>query len=356
MLLGQETVTINGAITTTSTALCESFMVCDNAVAVFTPTSSLISAGGLQVGVDAPGTLTAQGNATAQCTLTTNSGEIGLFVGSNGHMNVDGAIWNDTQQLYVGAHGTGTLTVDSGGVVNVADSLNVGATIGSSGTVVISGGGTINVAGSANVGGHESIGTGVAALSIGTGSSLDVQKNLTVSRLGSLTMAGGTLTALGTGGGFSVKVSQGAMVSGAGTINATAGIADSGVITAAGGTLVLNGAIGGSGTINIAGGSTVSITGATIGRVAQVFAGANATMVLAHGVVDQGVISGFAAGDSILMQGVDHIGWNGSTDVLTLSDAGAVVDTLHFAGTYATGAFSLTQTGAGALIALAVHH
>jgi hypothetical protein len=79
-------------------------------------------------------------------------------------------------------------------------------------------------------------------------------------------------------------------------------------------------------------------------------------MVLAHGVVDQGVISGFAAGDSLVMQDVDHIGWNGSTDVLTLSDDGAVVDTLHFAGTYATGAFTLTQTGAGALIALAVHH
>jgi T5SS/PEP-CTERM-associated repeat protein len=354
MFLGQETVTINGAITTTSTALCESFMVCDEATAVFTPGSSLLSAGGLQVGVDAVGTLIAQGNASAQCTLTTHSAEIGLFVGSNGHMNVDGAIWNDTQQLYVGAHGTGTLTVDSGGVVNVTENLILGATTGSSGTVVISGGGAIHVAGSANVGAKESVGAGVASLAIGTGSSLDTQKTLTVSRLGTLTMAGGTVTALGTGAGL--KVSQGAVVSGEGNINAAGGIVDAGVISAAGGTLVLNGAINGSGAIQIGGGSTVTITAATIGRVAQVFAGANATMVLAHGVMDQGVISGFAAGDAILTQGVDQIGWNGSTDVLTLSDAGHVVDTLHFAGSYGSGAFILTQTGAGALIGLATHH
>jgi hypothetical protein len=47
---------------------------------------------------------------------------------------------------------------------------------------------------------------------------------------------------------------------------------------------------------------------------------------------------------------VDQIGWNGSADLLTLSQGGSVVDTLQFSGNYSAGAFSLTQTDTGAVI------
>ena len=335
MLLGQETVTVNGALTVLSPGLCVAFMICDNAEAVFTPTSSLTdNAGGVVVGQDKIGRIVLEGNATNRATVTDVSGKVGVIAGSHGNADISGGIWNNTSNFYVGLGGNGVLTVENGGALNVGTTFVVGANTTASGQVTVATGGQIHVGTDATIGGGGPNGPGgQGSLVINATAQCDVGGSLNVGTAGKLTMSGGTVNDAGSGG---VRVFSGGALSGNGTINAVAGgINDSGTITAAGGTLVLNGALSGKGILSIGANSTAMITGASLGSVGIAFAGSNAALDLAHGAIDHGTISGFVAGDSIVMAGVDHIGWNGTTDVLTLSQAGAVVDTLQFAGTYA---------------------
>ena len=58
MLIGSETVSINGAIKTDSTNTCESFMVCQDSNVTFNAGSSLSDAGGFEVGVHGVGSVT----------------------------------------------------------------------------------------------------------------------------------------------------------------------------------------------------------------------------------------------------------------------------------------------------------
>jgi len=356
MLLGQETVTLNGALTTTSPGLCISFMVCNGATAVFTPTASLHDAGGIVVGADQNGVLLAQGNATAHATLTTVSGKLGLNSGSSGTATLSGAVWNNSQNFYAGLGGTGSLTVNNSGALNVGTSFVVGCGTKSSGTVAISAGGQVNVGTYAKIGGGDlSIVGGTGTVSVATGGTFSVAGPLKIASTSSLVLSGGTVNAPDTAVGLQVWADG--TLSGYGTVNATGfGISDAGTIRAAGGTLVLNGNISGTGQMQIADTSTIKITGATIGHATIAFTGHNATLSLAHGATSQATLTGFAAGDSIVMPGIDAFSWNGTTDVLTLSSAGHAVETLQFNGTYGTNPFALTQTTAGAVIAFSPHH
>jgi hypothetical protein len=170
-----------------------------------------------------------------------------------------------------------------------------------------------------------------------------------------LTLAGGTLQA----GPYSaaLRIHAGGTLSGFGTINAaSAGIADVGTIVAAGGTLMIDGAVGGQGTIDIAAGSTLDINASMLAHVDVDFTGAHGTLVLTHGMSDLAVLAGFSAGDSILMQGVDHIAWSAAANALTLSDKGHILDRLSFAGSYQGNQFTLSQSAAGAVITVSGSH
>ena len=56
------------------------------------------------------------------------------------------------------------------------------------------------------------------------------------------------------------------------------------------------------------------------------------------------------------MAGVDALTFNAAKDMLTLTSGGQTVDHIHFTGTYASNAFTLSQTSAGAMIALGTAH
>ncbi len=344
--LDGSTVTVNGAISTTSATLCLSFMICDSATGIFTPGSSFNDAGGFIVGYNHQGTLLAEGNATSHATINAVSSKIGLQPGGQGLATIAGGVWNTSTNFYVGLGGNGTLNVNNGGMVNVGGVFVMGGLPGASGTATVSGGGQINVVGNVAIGGGLS-GSGSGTMTVGTSGTLTAGGGVSVSAGSALIMAGGVVNAARAASGVVVSGN----LSGQGTINAQAGgISDAGTITASGGTLVLNGALSGSGHLNIAGGSTAQITGAALGNVGIAFTGAGANLVLAHGAVEHGTISGFVAGDTIVMAGVDAIGWNGTTDILTLSSHGTAVDQLHLAGTYAGNPFTLTQSAAGAII------
>jgi T5SS/PEP-CTERM-associated repeat protein len=354
MMLGQESVTINGALTTRGIGLCSSFMVCDGAIATFTPTSSLTDNGGLVVGADAAGTLIAEANAKAHSTLTTVATKIGQDDDANGTVIIKGAHWQNAQNFYVGLAGAGTLHITQGGSISVGTSFVLGDYAGASGTVSLAFGSRLTVGSYAKIGGGDP-GTlgGTGAMSVSSGSVFDVAGPLKITSTGSLSLAGGVVSVADPTLGL--QVWGGATVSGFGRISSVAGgINDAGVIQATGGTLILNGVVSGRGELQIAADSTLKLTAATIGDVSIGFAGSNAALDLAHGVADQAAILGFSAGDSILMAGrVDQLAWNGSTGVLTLNEGGAVLDTIQFAGSFAGDPFVLTHTGAGSLITLA---
>ncbi len=367
MALGNETITVNGTLNTTSTNLCQSLMVCDNAVANFTSTAVLNDAGGLIVGADAAGTLTAIGNGAAHATLNSRDGKIGQHQNSQGTMTLNDAVWNVSDRMFVGLSGIGNLTESAGTHVSVAACFGIGANLGGTGHVTLSGGSTLSVGTFAIIGGNgldtdtpapAGTGIGTGTLTVGAGSAFSAAMSLKVSAGSSVSMAGGSLTV---GNAYPGLMLTGAL-SGYGTVSVgpagqnSAGITDGGVVTASGGALVLNSSISGTGQVQIASGSTLAINGSSIGVPSIAFTGSNGTLALAHGIADHATITGFAAGDSILMAGVDAMSFNASTDVLSLSSGGHVVDQLQLAGSYASNAFTLTETGPGAVIGFASTH
>jgi T5SS/PEP-CTERM-associated repeat protein len=356
MLLGTETVTVNGALTTHSPDLCESFMVCDGAIATFNPGSALNDAGCLIAGNDSDGTLTALASGSARASLTSVDAKIGRLDGGVGVVDIAGGQWTNIDGMTVGENGQGVLAITDGGVVSVGTELIIGANEGSSGQVTVAGGGTLAIGATLDLGLGAPGDQGAATLTIGPGGLVTVGTELNVSAGETLTMAGGTLQGGADAGGMLVEA--GGMLSGFGTIAAPAGqIAIAGTIVATGGTLVLSGAIAGStGALDIASGATADITGADIGHVTLAFTGAGGVLDLATGVTDLGKIADFAAGDVIQMAGVTGLSFDATTDVLTLKNGAGTVDKLDFTGAYSSSAFTLTQSNAGALITLLPGH
>jgi len=357
MFLGTETVTINGALTTLNPNLCESFMVCDEAVAVFNPGASLTDAGAMIVGNEDIGTLIAKGSGSNYATVTTVVGKIGRLPGGIGTVTIDGAHWTNTSDLVVGSEGQGTLNLLDHGQVSVGGNLTVGYDKGSAGQITLSSGATLAVGGGLELGAGpgNTNGEGVAAVTINNGAMLSVGAGLNIFEGNTLTLAGGTLEA----GPYAaaLRIQQGGTLSGYGTITAvSAGIADVGTIVATGGTLMINGAIGGQGTIDIAAGSTLDINAGMLAHADLDFSGSHGTLVLTHGMSDLATLAGFSAGDAIVMQGVDHIAWSAAANALTLSDQGHILDRISFAGSYQANQFTLSQSAAGAVITVSGSH
>jgi T5SS/PEP-CTERM-associated repeat protein len=356
MLLGTETVTVNGTLITHNPNLCESFMVCDGAVANFNPGSVLNDAGCLIVGNDDEGTLTALASASSHASLTTAAAIIGRLDDGVGVVKVAGGQWTDTGGMAVGLNGQGALLITDDGVVSVGTNLTIGVNEGASGQITVANGGTLAVYATLGVGSGIAGDQGEATLTIGQAGLVTVGSGLNVPVGETLTMAGGTLRGGAYAGG--VLVETGGLLSGFGTIAMPSGaIADCGTIVATGGTLVLDGILAGpTGTLDIAKGATADITGSEIGHVTIAFTGADGVLDLATGLTDLGKIADFAAGDVIQMAGLTGLSFNATTDVLTLKDGNSTVDTLRFAGAYSSNAFTLTQSSAGALITVGSGH
>jgi T5SS/PEP-CTERM-associated repeat protein len=359
MLLGNEAVTVNGVINIGSANLCTAFMVCADAVATFTPGAALNDdLGGLVVGNISTGTLIAKGNATTQATLTSAVGSVGKKSDGTGTVTIDGAHWNNAGYLYVGQEGNGTLNVENNGLVNVGTNLIVGVVAGATGSVTLSSGGDLTTTGALKIGEslYKTATDGTGQVSVGAGSTLTIGGSVQISGNGALSLAGGLVSTSDTTLG--VQIAAGATISGYGTASSTGtGFHDRGVITASGGTLVLNGVVNGSGAVQIAAGSTLQLTADTIGGVQIAFLGSAASLDLPHGFADDATIHGFGSGDSIVLAGAaDALSWNAHSDVLSVSSAGEVVDTLRFAGTFAANPFTLSQTSAGAIITLSSHN
>lgn len=339
--------TFTGSIATAGVGTCQGVMACDGATIVFAPGSTLTDGGVVLAGLDAVGTIDANGTAAHATRLNSVTGDMGEEAPANGTININDATWTIGTSLVVGDNGVGALNVTSGGRVTVGTSFAIGLKAGSSGQATLSSGGVITVTGGAAIG---NLGTGT--LTIDTGSTFSAQNVMSIASGSTVNLAGGTLAAGVKTGGLSIG--SGAHLTGYGTVNIGAGarLNDSGVIEAKGGTLLIGASLTGTGSLLIDANSTAVITGASVLTPAPTFGGADATLSLAHGATVTGNLQGFTIGDQIEMAGIDTAVWNSVTDTLKLSSGMTSVDTLHFAGSYANDVFTIVQSHGIGVISL----
>jgi T5SS/PEP-CTERM-associated repeat protein len=353
MIINGGTDTFTGAVSTAGVGNCQGFMVCVGSTAVFGPGSSLNDGGVFQIGVGGIGGFIANGTSAAATAIHSHTGTIGKLAAGVGTVTINDASWTTTDSLVVGALGSGTLNVLSGGQVNVGTNLAMGFESGAVGTATLSSGGTVMVDGSASIGGGDKaspLGTGT--LTVNAGSTFDVHGGIGVSDGSAVNLDGGTVSAGDQSG--SLMVQAGGHITGHGTLTGRTGswINDSGTIEASGGTLDINASLTGQGAVLIDAGSTVAITGRALLMPRLTFSGADATLSLASAATVNSTISGFTFGDQIEMPGIDRAVWNSHTQTLQLSDAGHLVDTLHLSGSYGSDVFSVAHTGTLGVITL----
>ena len=222
---------------------------------------------------------------------------------------------------------------------------------------------------------------GVGAVTVGSGSrtgSLDLMgAAVTAGRLslnggGVVRVDGSSVLEVGAAGGAgagTLTVDAGAEAGGAGTISASGGIVDNGTLDARGGVLTLLGPVSGTGVLRIGAGATLALSGAGAPSTAGVaFAGAGTLAVgtttyfdgtsIASGLTEGGVVSGFAAGDTIAYSGaalssVSYADGGNGSGRLTLMSGSSVEGILTLAGSFGGSTFQVTPNGSsGSNIAL----
>jgi T5SS/PEP-CTERM-associated repeat protein len=321
--------------------------VCDGAKAIFAPGARLTDGHVMIVGNDDVGTLLAEGNGTTHSELKTVDANIGKLDDAIGTVTVDDAVWNNSSHADIGDAGAGTLNVIYNGSATFGGSVDMAVHAGSSGTMTIASGGSVDVDGSLTIGRAAD-----ATVTVGAGSDLTVDHRLLVGAHGTVDIAGGTVSG-GVDAGH-ILVRAGGLISGNGVLDAPDGVAikDDGIIRATGGTLEVEGNIAGTGALRIAADSTADITGSSLKLAGIAFIGPAATLELAHGSNVTAAISGFALGDIIAMANVNAVSFNAPTGMLTLSEQGVKVETLHLLGSFAGDTFGVQQTTADAIISL----
>lgn len=243
--------------------------------------SAWTGTGTLYVGDSGTGTLNILDGGlvnSALASIGNSSGGVGSVIVSGRDINGNASTWNNTNQIYIGGAGTGTLDILNGGLVNSGQGV-IGSESGSGGTVTVSGrdangnasvwnaanniyvgfsgSGTLNVADGAAVAtsgaggaaasiyiGYMSGSTGTVNVSSSTGgvSSLTATDSIDVGRFGT-----GTMT-VGKGGfvsvGENVNIAYGPTSNGTLHLNGDAtgrGIVETGsVIKGAGATAILD--------------------------------------------------------------------------------------------------------------------
>ena len=353
MLLGMETITINGQVKTDNTNSCQSFMACDGAEITFAAGSSLLDAGGFITGIDAAANIVVDGatGSLAAAVLNVADLKLGKADDGSGTLTLAGGILNDSGGGAVGLEGTGILNVSASGKAFFGG-LTIGAQAGAAGQLNLTGSATVSVSG------WTSIGTSIAGapggdgiVSIGTGSTFYCDNGFYLSDGSAISVQGGTLLAGPDGVGLQIR--PGGTVTGYGTITAAAkGVTDNGLLASAHGTLMVSGNISGMGALQIGAGSTLDLVSSKISGPTISFMGPNATLELATGVTGNDPIGGFAATDQIIMAGIDAESWNGAAHVLTLSEHGQALARLTLTGVAAGASFSLVNTHGFATISL----
>ncbi|RZL86639.1 MAG: autotransporter outer membrane beta-barrel domain-containing protein, partial [Variovorax sp.] len=198
-------------------------------------TLNVAASGAIDIGNNITSNLGNEGTVTIQTggTLTDFGGFVGNLPGSRGTVTVSGAgsTWTNAGTVVIGGLGTGTLTIQDGGVVNSSGGGSVGSSAGSTGTVTVIGAGSTwnnSPGGGLNIG---SLGTGTLTI---TNGGMVINNTAFTANVGNASGSQGTVTVTGAGStwtnGFGVSIGN----LGAGTLTiAEGGLVNGPVVIAA---------------------------------------------------------------------------------------------------------------------------
>lgn len=145
----------------------------------------------VEVGRDSTGTL----DITSGGSVYSYHGRIGRLAGNSGTVNVSGtgATWSTSHLFIVADCGTGALNISAGGSISAATGI-IGYSPGSNGTLTIGGtSSTASVSGSMYVGGYDSAAGGTGTVTVNTGGTLNVTNTLKIWAPGTVNLNGGTI-------------------------------------------------------------------------------------------------------------------------------------------------------------------
>jgi len=226
---------------------------------------------------------------------------------------------------------------------------------------VVYGAAALSVTGTLTADGSLTLGSGAdtALLNIGTGGTYDFIADVDLDLNGNaIVNNAGLFEKTGLGGTSNVQVNvdnTGTIAVASGTLAFGGSLANDRLIRIAGGELVVAQSLvadsGRSGMISIGAAGEALLESAVSSVEGITFATGTGKLALAQPTRIGGTISGFQAGDSIdligatFTPGADSVQFVGG--VLTVSDPGTTIASLHLAGSYTAGEFQLAGDGAG---------
>ena len=302
-----------------------------------TETSGFFGIGGANASgtllVDTGGVLNTGGASFLSDINATGTGHAAAAVG--------GGSWNVGGQFIIGDTGSGSLSINAGGIVNAGShSVDIANQSGGSGTVVVNGTGQLLDSSGQIFVAFPTASTGI--LDVGGTVSTDA---LIVGTGGSVEMNGGTLQVFNPAG-----IQNSGSVGGVGTVEG--GINGSGGISVGPGNLVFTGGVNGTGVATIDGGGRTLEAGSGVGSGQTInFGGANAALRLDSvvGASQSFVVTNWQNTDELIIaNGVTVTGasWlNGAatTGTLEVDTTGGTIDFTSV--TLAPGTFPIFNTG-----------
>lgn len=303
--LGTGTLTIqkgqSGGVVTDAIGYLGYFAGSNGNVTVTGSGSHWTNTNSLFVGYDGSGTLNIQSGGG----VNTSSAVVGRHAGSAGFVNIDGGFLNSTGQIRIGEVGNGTFTVQNGGGVTNSFAI-VGDAAGVTGTVTVNGNGSMWTSSSDLTVGN----FGIGALTIQNGAIVTNDNAIIAANLGSTgtvvvdngTWSSGSGLHVGEGGAGTLTIQNGGAVNnnGNGIVGFMAGSSGTVNVTGAGSTWT-NGSVAvglsGTGLVTIQNGGFVSNDSGQIGY----FAGSTGTVLVDNGTwTNSGQLSVGLQGSGIL--------------------------------------------------------
>ncbi|MEM7541638.1 MAG: hypothetical protein AAF384_08630 [Pseudomonadota bacterium] len=290
--------------------------------------STLAITNGFTLGSADIGNLNVQNGGSAASGMTT----LGSDAGATGNATVSGvgSSWNAGSNVDIGSDGDGVVNVLAGGQLD-AEVLNLGVNVGSTGTLLVDGtGSTVNVTAGINaelsVGGFPVGAGGSGDLTIQNSGAVNVDHFMNIYGNGATTVqSGGSLTV-----GTLVSIESGGelIVQDSGSANVTGTLSNDGLVTVqTNGQLTTTGALNNTGTIDLLGGAITTGSYNTLTGTLNHDAG---TLTILNGSFLTGTGPGMAL--DVVIDGsnpivtLDNSNWNTNADVVVATTNQGIVN------------------------------
>lgn len=298
----------------------------------------------LYVGYNSNGMLTVEngGHVSNTTGYIGSAGGSGSPSNSSGTATVTGAgsVWTNSSSLYVGRNGSGTLVIESGGVVS-----SIGGYLGdnavASGTAIVTGAGSTWTSGSLSVGG-----SGSGSLTVQNGGTVTTSSGT----LGSSADSTGTATVTGIGSSWANSRSLSVGQTGIGGLTVEKG----GQVSNAEGYLGYNTGSTGTVTVTGAGSTWTNSANAYVGRNGSgtllVECGANVSSVagyIGYNTGSYGTVTVTGAGSTWANKGNDLSVGRSGIGTLTIADGGKVSNMYSYLGYELGSSGTATVSGVG---------